>query len=62
MAPNQLYEAIRGKTVLTGGTENYGGFFGIPADAPRSLRVANTSLFTSPADVDRLADALESIA
>jgi isopenicillin-N epimerase len=62
MARNALYEAIRSKGVLTGGTENYGGFFGIPADAPRSLRVANTSLFTSPADVDRLAEALESVA
>jgi hypothetical protein len=47
--------------VLTGGTEPYGGFFGIPADRPRSLRIANTALFTSPADVDRLAQAIETL-
>jgi hypothetical protein len=38
-----------------------GGFFGIPADRPRSLRIANTALFTSPADVDRLAEAIETL-
>ncbi len=55
------YEAIRAKDVLTGGTEGYAGFFGIPSDKPRSIRIANTALFTSPQDVDRLAEALEAV-
>jgi isopenicillin-N epimerase len=61
VSPTELAEAIRARGVLTGGTERYGGFFGIPATAPRSLRVVNASLFTAPADVDRLADALEAV-
>jgi hypothetical protein len=45
-----------------GGTESYGGFFGIPADRPRSLLIANAGVLTSPADVDRLADAIDQAA
>src|SRR6185295_9407491 len=37
--PTKLYELIRAKNVLTGGTGNYSGFFGIPSDRPRSLRI-----------------------
>jgi isopenicillin-N epimerase len=45
--------------VLVGGTESYAGFFGIPENAPRSLFCPNAGLCTSPADVGRLADAIE---
>jgi cysteine desulfurase / selenocysteine lyase len=48
--------------VLVGGTERYGGFFGIPADTPRSLFCPNVGLCTSRDDVDRLAEALEATA
>jgi hypothetical protein len=48
--------------VLVGGTESYAGFFGIPENAPRSLFCPNVGLCTSPADVDRLADAIEDAA
>jgi selenocysteine lyase/cysteine desulfurase len=48
--------------LFVGGTESYAGFFGIPADRPRSLFIANTALFTSPGDVDRLLAALRNIA
>ena len=34
-------------------------FFGIPLDEPRSLFIANTGVFTSVADVDQLAEAIE---
>jgi selenocysteine lyase/cysteine desulfurase len=48
--------------LLVGGTESYSGFFHIPADRPRSLFIANTALFTSPSDVDRLLTALRAVA
>jgi isopenicillin-N epimerase len=48
--------------VLVGGTESYAGFFRIPDNAPRSLFCPNAGLCTSPADVDRLADAIEAAA
>jgi hypothetical protein len=49
----------RAVPLLVGGTEPYAGFFGIPEDRPRSLFVANAGVFTSPQDVDNLADAIE---
>jgi hypothetical protein len=52
-------EALVAGSVLVGGTESYSGFFGIPEDRPRSLFIANAGVFTSPEDVDRLADAIE---
>jgi selenocysteine lyase/cysteine desulfurase len=45
--------------LLVGETEAYAGFFGIPSDRPRRLFIANAGVFTSPEDVDRLADAIE---
>jgi selenocysteine lyase/cysteine desulfurase len=48
--------------VLVGGTESYTGFFGIPENAPRSLFCPNVGLCTAPADIDRLADAIEAAA
>jgi hypothetical protein len=59
--PARLSAWLRDRQVLTGGTESYAGFFGIPADAPRSLRIANAALFTSREDVDRLAEGLEAL-
>jgi selenocysteine lyase/cysteine desulfurase len=50
------------RQVLVGGTESYAGFFGIPENAPRGLFCPNVGLCTSPADVDRLADAIEAAA
>ncbi len=47
------------RRLLVGGTESYGGFFDIPEDQPRSLFCPNIGPFTSPEDVDRLADAIE---
>jgi selenocysteine lyase/cysteine desulfurase len=58
----KVREALTGRKLLVGGTESYRGFFGIPEDRPRSLFVANAGLFTAPADVDRLADAIEEAA
>lgn len=58
----RMFSTMRARGVLIGGTDRYAGFFDIPADAPRSLAIANAAVFTSPADVDRLADALESLA
>lgn len=48
--------------ILTGLTERYTGFFGIPEDRPRSLLITNVALFTAPTEVDRLADAIEQLA
>jgi hypothetical protein len=48
--------------LYVGGTESYAGFFDIPTDRPRSLFLANTALFTSLSDVDRLSAALDDIA
>ena len=45
--------------ILVGRTEAYAGFFGIPVEHPRRLFIANAGVFTSPEDVDRLADAIE---
>lgn len=50
------------RRVRNGRTESYAGFFGIPEKAPRFLFIANTASFTSIADVDRLADAIEATA
>jgi selenocysteine lyase/cysteine desulfurase len=55
----RVREALVAGSVLVGGTESYSGFFGIPEDRPRSLFIANAGVFTSPEDVDRLADAIE---
>lgn len=52
-------QILTDRRILVGGTEEYGGFFGIPETAPRSLMIANAGVFTSPADVDRLAEAIE---
>jgi isopenicillin-N epimerase len=62
MPAARVYEALRDRGILTGGTEEYAGFFGIPLDQPRGIRCANVGLATSPVDVDRLAAALEEIA
>ncbi len=48
--------------VLVGRTESYAGFFGIPKDRPRRLFTANSGVFTSEDDVDRLAEAIEAAA
>jgi selenocysteine lyase/cysteine desulfurase len=48
--------------VLNGLTERYSGFFGIPEDRPRPLLISNVGLFTTPAEVDRLAEAIEAAA
>jgi len=58
----QVARSLREHGVLTGGTGPYAGFFGIPADQPRSLNIANTAIFTSPSDVDRLAEAIADVA
>ena len=57
-----LREVFTARRVLVGGTENYSGFFGIPDSESRSLICPNVGLCTSPADVDRLADAIEAAA
>ena len=57
-----LHGALNERHVIVGGTESYAGFFGIPENAPRSLFCPNAGLCTSPADVDRLADAIEAAA
>ena len=54
-----VHDVLNKRHVLVGGTESYGGFFGIPENAPRSLFCPNTGLCTSLADVDRLAAAIE---
>lgn len=56
---NSVYNMLDKHHVIVGGTESYAGFFGIPENAPRSLFCPNAGLCTSPADVDRLADAIE---
>jgi selenocysteine lyase/cysteine desulfurase len=55
----RVRDALRERAVLVGRTEAYAGFFGIPDDRPRSLFLANAGAFTSPEDVDRLAEAIE---
>lgn len=57
--PNVVRKIFREKRVRNGRTESYAGFFEIPAEAPRFLFIANAAPFTSAADVDRLADAIE---
>jgi hypothetical protein len=49
------------RKILVGGTESFAGFFGIPEDRPRRLFIANAGIFTSAAEVDRLADAIDAI-
>jgi isopenicillin-N epimerase len=57
-----LRDIFNARRVLVGGTENYSGFFGIPENESRSLICPNVGIFTSPSDVDRLADAIEEAA
>jgi selenocysteine lyase/cysteine desulfurase len=58
----RLQEALRARQIIWGGTEPYAGFFGIPEDAPRSLPIFNVGVFTSAADVDKVAEAFEAAA
>ncbi len=58
----RVRQVLTDRRLYVGGTEQYGGFFGIPEDQPRSLFIANAGLFTSPADVDALVDAIEAAA
>lgn len=55
----RVRQVLVDRNILVGGTERYGGFFGIPETSPRSLMIANAGVFTSTADVDRLAEAIE---
>jgi hypothetical protein len=50
------------KRVCVHRTESYAGFCGIREDTPRFLFIANTGPFSSTADVDRLADAIDAAA
>lgn len=59
MDPGAVRKVFRENRVRNGRTESYAGFFGIPDNAPRYLFIANAGPFTSAADVDRLADAIE---
>jgi selenocysteine lyase/cysteine desulfurase len=52
----------KGGKILLGVTEPYAGVFGIPKDEPRRLRITNAGIFTTPAEVDHLAEALETLA
>jgi isopenicillin-N epimerase len=60
--PTRVRQVLTDRRILVGGTGQYGGFFGIPEATPRSLMIANAGVFTSPADVDRLAEAIETAA
>jgi cysteine desulfurase/selenocysteine lyase len=60
--PNVVRKILRENRVRNGRTESYAGFFGIPEKAPRFLFIANAAPFTSVADVDRLADTIETAA
>lgn len=62
MPPARVRDVLTKHQLLVGGTESYAGFFGIPENQPRSLFIANTGIFTSPTDVDRLAEAIEAAA
>jgi isopenicillin-N epimerase len=57
----RVRQALTERTVplLVGGTESYAGFFGIPDDRPRSLFIGNAGVFTTSAEVDNLAEAIE---
>jgi hypothetical protein len=55
----RIRQVFTERGILVGGTERYGGFFDIPEDRPRGLSIANAGVFTSPADVDKLAEAIE---
>jgi isopenicillin-N epimerase len=59
---SSVRELLTKRKLLVGGTESYSGFFGIPEDQPRSLFIANAGLFTAPAAVERLADAIDEAA
>jgi selenocysteine lyase/cysteine desulfurase len=48
--------------ILVGVTGSYGGVFGIPEDARRRLWIANAGIFTTAAEVDQFAEALDGIA
>lgn len=55
----RVRQVLTDRHLLVGGTERYAGFFGIPEDRPRGLFIANAGVFTSLAEVDRLAEAIE---
>ena len=62
MDPDIIRKTFKERRVRNGRTESYAGFFAIPENAPRFLFIANAAPFTSAADVDRLADAIEAAA
>lgn len=43
-------------------TETYAGIFGIPAEAPHPIFAVNTSVYTTPQDIDRFTDVLRGMA
>jgi selenocysteine lyase/cysteine desulfurase len=57
--PDAVRKVLSENRVRIGRTESYAGFFGIPADAPRFLFIANAAPFTLTADVDHLAEAID---
>lgn len=40
-------------------TETYAGIFGIPADAPHPIFAVNTSVYTTPQEIDRFTEVLQ---
>ena len=59
IAPDAVRQVLSANRVRVGRTDTYAGFFGIREDAPRFLFIANVGPFSSTADVDRLADTID---
>jgi selenocysteine lyase/cysteine desulfurase len=55
-------DALRERKIYVGSSDPYAGFFGIPSDRPRELKISNTAIFTRLDELDRFVAALSRLA
>jgi selenocysteine lyase/cysteine desulfurase len=60
-ASRAVGDALRARKIYVGSSDPYSGFFGIPRDSPRALKISNTAIFTRLDELDRFVDALHRI-
>jgi isopenicillin-N epimerase len=61
-ASRAVGDALRARKIYVGSSDPYAGFFGIPYDRPRELKISNTAIFTRLDELDRFVAALSEAA
>jgi selenocysteine lyase/cysteine desulfurase len=60
--PRTVGDALRERKIYVGSSDPYAGFFGIPSDRPRELKISNTAIFTRLDELNRFVAALSRLA